>query len=259
MDVVALLGYIEPRTVNSQASAEVAGNPAISARSVTKRFGDVVALDNVDIDLHRGEVHALMGENGAGKSTLNRVLFGLHQPDAGWLELEGQRVTVPSPAEAIDYGIGMVHQHYALVAAMTVAENVALGVETTGGRGLLPKALRRPDVRGVADRLGELSERHGLELRPNARVSDLGIGERQRVEILRALYYEARILLFDEPTAVLTPEESERLIVMLPSASRRRRCRGAGDAQTARGIERSRSVHVSTRRATRWQSAPRRS
>ncbi|WP_328774561.1 ABC transporter ATP-binding protein [Deinococcus aquaedulcis] len=176
------------------------GPPALRLRGVTKRFPGVVANDRVDLTVARGEVLALLGENGAGKSTLISMLYGLYQPDEGTLEVQGQPVRIGSPAQARRLGIGLVPQHPLLVARHTVAENLALGT----GRGLFP-------ARQVAARLGELSARYGLEVRPEARVADLSPGEKQRVEILRALLGGARVLILDEPTSVLTPQEAEGL------------------------------------------------
>ncbi len=172
----------------------------VELRGITKRFGGVVANAGVDLDVGRGEVLALLGENGAGKSTLMNVLFGLYRPDAGVILLDGDEVTFASPADAIAAGIGMVHQHFMLVPVFTVAENVMLGIEPTGRLGRLDR-LR------ASRRVAELSERYGLAVEPDALIEDLPVGVQQRVEILKALYREARCLILDEPTAVLTPAE----------------------------------------------------
>ena len=174
--------------------------PALRLRAITKRFPGVVANDAVDLTVHAGEVLALLGENGAGKSTLISILYGLYQPDEGAVELAGQPVRIGSPAQARKLGIGLVPQHPLLVARHSVAENLALG----GGAGLFP-------ARGVAGRIRELSARYGLEVDPGARVADLSPGEKQRVEIVRALLGGARVLILDEPTSVLTPQEAEGL------------------------------------------------
>ena len=181
--------------------------PALELRGITKRFGPVVANDRVDFDLRRGEVHALLGENGAGKSTLMSVLYGLYHPDQGEILLDGEQARIGSPAQAIELGIGMVHQHFMLVPVMTVTENIVLGDEPRRG-GLL-------DVREGARRVRELSERYGLAVDPEALIEQVTVGSQQRVEILRALYREARILILDEPTAVLTTQEAHELFEVL--------------------------------------------
>ncbi|MFG1705833.1 ABC transporter ATP-binding protein [Nonomuraea sp. M3C6] len=174
---------------------------------VTKRFGSVLANDGIDLAVARGEVHAVVGENGAGKSTLMSVLYGLHRPDAGHVLREGRRVRLRSPADAIAHGLGMVHQRFRLFPELTVAENVVLGAEPVA-RGAVDRAAAR---RAVAD----LGERYGLRADPSARVGRLPVGVRQRVEILRALYRRAEVLILDEPTAVLTPGEADRLFEVL--------------------------------------------
>ena len=180
-----------------------AGAPVLEATGVTKRFGQVTACDEVDFTLRRGEIHGVLGENGAGKSTLMRVIFGLTLADEGLLKLDGQPVRILDPLEAGRRGIGMVHQHYSLVDALTVWENAALGEQ---GR-IDPAATRR--------RIAEISEKYGLEVDPDARVRDLPAGIRQRVEIIKCLRREPRIIILDEPTSVLTPSESEQLFDVL--------------------------------------------
>jgi len=173
---------------------------------IVKRFPGVVANDGVDFEAAVGEVHALLGENGAGKSTLSNILTGLYRPDEGEILLYGEPVHFANPREALDAGIGMVHQHFRLVETFTVAENIAL-VEHGGSF--------RIDPGGIESRVTELGARYGLQVDPRARIWQLSIGEQQRVEILKALYRNARILILDEPTAVLTPQEAETLFVTL--------------------------------------------
>ncbi len=185
------------------------GVAAVAMRGITKRFPGVVANDAVDFEAAVGEVHALLGENGAGKSTLSNILTGLYHPDEGELELFGSPVALGSPRDALDAGIGMVHQHFRLVDTFTVAENVVLGDHRAVGRSLLLH--RRETERAVA----ELGERFGLAVDPRAKIWQLSVGEQQRVEILKALYRDARILILDEPTAVLTPQEAEGLFATL--------------------------------------------
>ncbi|HEY7064720.1 MAG TPA: ABC transporter ATP-binding protein [Chloroflexota bacterium] len=182
--------------------------PLLEARGITKRFGAILANDGVDFTLHAGEVHALVGENGAGKTTLMNVCYGLECPDAGTLLVRGVPVALRQPADALRLGIGMVHQHFMLVPVFTVLENVVLGVEPSGPLG----ALDRPAARA---RLRALGERYALPVEPDARVENLAVGQQQRVEILKALYREARILILDEPTAVLTPQEVADLFAVL--------------------------------------------
>jgi ABC-type uncharacterized transport system ATPase subunit len=176
----------------------------LELRGITKRFGSLVANDQIDLSVAPGQVHALLGENGAGKSTLMNVLYGLMQPDEGEILLDGKAVRFHSPKDAIAAGIGMVHQHFMLVPVFTVAENVTLGIEETNRAGLLERRKTRRDVRA-------LSQRYGLQIDPDALVEDLPVGSQQRVEIVKALVREATVLILDEPTAVLTPAETEDL------------------------------------------------
>jgi general nucleoside transport system ATP-binding protein len=176
----------------------------LELKGITKRFGSLVANDRIDLAVAPGQVHALLGENGAGKTTLMNVLYGLLQPDEGEILLDGKAVRFHSPRDAIAAGIGMVHQHFMLVPVFTVAENVTLGIEETNRSGLLSRRKARRDV-------GELSRRYGLEIDPDALVEDLPVGIQQRVEIVKALVRQATVLILDEPTAVLTPAETEDL------------------------------------------------
>ncbi len=176
----------------------------LEAKGITKRFPGVLANDSIDLDLHEGEILALLGENGAGKSTLMNVLYGLYHPDEGEIWIKGEEVQLEGPRDAIDRGIGMVHQHFQLVPVMTVAENVVLGSETVRGLDRLDKKQAQAKVR-------ELSEQYGLMVDPDAVIEDLAVGLQQRVEIIKALYRRADILILDEPTAVLTPQEANEL------------------------------------------------
>ena len=187
--------------------------PLLELKGITKRFPGVVANDGVDFDLRRGEVHALLGENGAGKSTLMNVLYGLYQPDEGELRIKGKPVAMRSPRDAIDLGIGMVHQHFMLIPVMTVAENIVLGVEPTREKVLLDQA-------AAEERVKRIAATFKFAIDPHARVEDISVGQQQRVEILKALYRGAEILILDEPTAVLTPQEALELFGILRTLTR---------------------------------------
>jgi ABC-type uncharacterized transport system ATPase subunit len=175
----------------------------LELRGITKRFPGTIANDHIDFDLVPGEVHALLGENGAGKSTLMNVLFGLYHADEGEVRVHGKAVSISSPRDALEHGIGMVHQHFMLIPVMTVAENIILGREPHRGALL--------DVAKAEDRVEEISRRFGLDVDPHARVRDISVSQQQRAEILKALYGDAEVLILDEPTAVLTPQETEEL------------------------------------------------
>ncbi len=187
--------------------------PVLELHGISKQFPGVRANDHIDFDLRRREVHALLGENGAGKSTLMNILYGLYKPDEGQILVNGRQMTFRSPREAIPAGIGMVHQHFMLIPVMTVAENIVLAVEPTQGGVFL-------DHRAAARRVRDLSRTFGLELDPDVRIQDLTVGQQQRVEILKALYRNADILILDEPTAVLTPQESSELFEIIRTLQR---------------------------------------
>ncbi|HEX5245771.1 MAG TPA: ABC transporter ATP-binding protein [Gaiellaceae bacterium] len=181
----------------------------LEMRGIRKEFPGIVANDDVSLDIRRGEVHALLGENGAGKSTLMNILYGLYKPDGGAILMHGKPVTFGSARDAIQAGIGMVHQHFMLIPVMTVAENIVLGVEPRNGVLL--------DEHGAERRVRELSEQFNLAVNPSSLVSDITVGQEQRVEILKALYRGADVLILDEPTAVLTPQEAQELFGIIRS------------------------------------------
>jgi simple sugar transport system ATP-binding protein len=182
----------------------------LELRGITKQFPGVVANDHIDFDLQESEVHVLLGENGAGKSTLMSIVYGLYHPDEGEILVRGRPVTMHSPRDAIRHGIGMVHQHFMLIPVMTVAENILLAIEPTHGGIFL-------DYRAGVRRVRELSEQYGLAVDPTARVENISVAQQQRVEILKALYRGADILILDEPTAVLTPQEADELFAIIRS------------------------------------------
>jgi ABC-type uncharacterized transport system ATPase subunit len=183
--------------------------PLLELKGITKRFPGVVANDHVDFELAPGEVHALLGENGAGKSTLMNILYGLYHPDEGEFRLREQPLRIDSPKAAIDAGIGMVHQHFMLIPVMSVAENIVLAVEPRKGPFI--------DLDAANEKVRDISRRFGLAVRPEARIESISVGMQQRVEILKALYRGAEILILDEPTAVLTPQEAEELFEIIRS------------------------------------------
>ena len=189
----------------------------LELRGITKTFGQLVANDHIDLVVEPGQIHALLGENGAGKSTLMNVLYGLYQPDAGEIFVDDEKVSFKGPGDAVAAGIGMVHQHFMLVPVFTVAESVALGYEPT-------KALGRLDLQAARKKVQELSAQFGFDIDPDALIEDLPVGAQQRVEIIKALSRDAKVLILDEPTAVLTPQETDELIAIM------RQLRDAGTA-----------------------------
>lgn len=184
----------------------------IEMREITKVFGDFVANDKINLNLQKGEIHALLGENGAGKSTLMNMLAGLLEPTSGDIMVNGQSVSIDSPSKSSQLGIGMVHQHFMLVEAFTVAENIILGNEITSGL--------RLDTKKAHEEIMSLSQKYGLAVNPQAKVADISVGAQQRVEILKTLYRGADILIFDEPTAVLTPAEIAELITIMKNLAK---------------------------------------
>ncbi|MDA0290174.1 MAG: ATP-binding cassette domain-containing protein, partial [Actinobacteria bacterium] len=180
----------------------------LELQGMTKRFGPVVANDNISLVVEPGQIHALLGENGAGKSTLMNLLYGLYQPDEGRIVLDGVEQAFSGPGDAMDAGIGMVHQHFMLVPVFSVAENVVLGNEPSTRWGSLDLATARERVR-------EISARFGFDIDPDATIEDLPVGIQQRVEIVKALAREAKVLILDEPTAVLTPQETDELMAIM--------------------------------------------
>jgi ABC-type uncharacterized transport system ATPase subunit len=185
----------------------------LEMRGIRKEFPGIVANDNVDLDVRRGEVHALLGENGAGKSTLMNILYGLYKPDGGEIRVRGNPVSFSSAKDAIEAGIGMVHQHFMLIPVMTVAENIVLGTEPVRAGILL-------DERAAARRVQELAKSFNFEIDPDARIDSITVGQQQRIEIMKALYRNASILILDEPTAVLTPQEASDLFEILRTLKR---------------------------------------
>lgn len=180
----------------------------VEMKNITKKFGSFVANDNINLTVHKGEVHALLGENGAGKSTLMNILYGLYHQTSGEIHINGKLVNMDNPNVAIENGIGMVHQHFMLVQPFTVAQNIILGTEPTKGLGAV-------DINKAIQDVKDISEKYGLYVDPNAKVEDITVGMQQRVEILKALYRGAEILILDEPTAVLTPKEIQELIQII--------------------------------------------
>ena len=181
--------------------------PAIEMREIVKKFGDFTANDHVNLLVHKGEVHAILGENGAGKSTLMNVLYGLYQPTSGQIFVGGKEEVIHSPSRAIELGIGMVHQHFMLVQPFSVTENIILGMEPMKGLTV--------DLKTARKRVEEISKRYNMQVDPDAKIEDISVGMQQRVEILKMLYRDNEILIFDEPTAVLTPQEIDELMEIM--------------------------------------------
>ncbi len=179
----------------------------IAMHDIVKKFGDFVANDGINLTVHKGEVHAILGENGAGKSTLMNVLYGLYHPTSGYIEVNGNKAAIDSPEKAIELGIGMVHQHFMLVQPFSVTENIILGMEPVKGLTV--------DLKSAREQVIELSQRYGLQVDPDAKIEDISVGMQQRVEILKVLYRGADILILDEPTASLTPQEIGELIEII--------------------------------------------
>ncbi len=184
---------------------EVNPSYAVQMHGIVKMFGSFCALDHVDLDVERGSIHAILGENGAARASLMNVLYGLYQAEEGEIFLGGEKVSISNPNDAIAHGIGMVHQHFMLVDNFTVTQNIILGQEPCRGAGLL-------DMKAAGQRVRDIIAEYGLEVDPDAKIEDISVGMQQRVEILKALYRGADILILDEPTAVLTPQEIDRLV-----------------------------------------------
>ena len=185
---------------------------SLEMRGIVKRFPGVLANDHVDFDVKAGEIHALLGENGAGKSTLMKILYGLYQPDEGEVFLNGRSIQIHSPTDSLEYGIGMIHQHFMLVPNLTVVENVALGLYNT--------SFFKLDLAEVREKILEVSRKYGLAVTPEAFIWQLSVGEQQRVELIKVLCLGANLLVLDEPTAALTPQETDELIALLKKMTR---------------------------------------
>ncbi|MBR6794698.1 MAG: ATP-binding cassette domain-containing protein, partial [Clostridia bacterium] len=178
--------------------------PALELKGITKRFGEVVANRDVDLDVRHGEILAILGENGSGKTTLMNMISGIYFPDEGEIFIDGAPVTIASPKDAFSYGIGMIHQHFKLIDVFTAAENIVLGIEDG-----------KYDLKRATERIAEITARYGFELDPKKKIYDMAVSEKQTVEIIKVLYRGAEILILDEPTAVLTPQETQKLFAVL--------------------------------------------
>jgi ABC-type uncharacterized transport system ATPase subunit len=199
------------KTVSNSSNADMS-TVTIQMKNIVKKFGNFTANDHINLTVHKGEVHAILGENGAGKSTLMNVLYGIYQPTEGTIEVDGKEVSIDGPEQAIKLGIGMVHQHFMLIQPFTVTENIILGAEPT--KGLVV------DKESARNKIVELSERYGLKVDPDARIEDISVGMQQRVEILKVLYRGAKYLILDEPTSSLTPQEITELMEIIKNLTR---------------------------------------
>lgn len=208
---MVLISLKESKTNDSEGSA-----PILEMKSITKKFPGVIANSDVDFSIEKGEIHGLLGENGAGKTTLMNILYGLYDSDEGEIFVRGERVRIDSPKDAIDLGIGMVHQHFKLLPPMTVTENIVLGIEEGEGRFFL-------DEKAAVEKIRKLGEKYGLEVDPTAKILDLSLAEQQRVEILKMLYRDVDILIMDEPTSALAPPEVDQLMDILKSMAEEER------------------------------------
>lgn len=199
--------YKTRRNLRGRVSHIDENTAVIQMKDIVKKFGDFVANDHINLTVHKGEVHAILGENGAGKSTLMNVLYGLYQPTEGTIAINGKEVVIDGPKKAIEMGIGMVHQHFMLVQPFTVTENIILGMEPMKGV--------RVDLKTARQKVIEISERYNMKVDPDAKIEDISVGMQQRVEILKVLYRGAQNLILDEPTASLTPQEIAELIEII--------------------------------------------
>ena len=185
---------------------------AVKMENIVKKFGSFTANDGINLTVHKGEVHSILGENGAGKSTLMNVLYGMYRPTSGQIYIKGEKVDISSPKHAIELGIGMVHQHFMLIQPFTVTENIVLGIEPVKGVKI--------DYKLAKKKVLEISEKYGMQVDPDARIEDISVGMQQRVEILKVLYRGADILILDEPTASLTPQEIDELMVIIKNLTK---------------------------------------
>ena len=189
--------------------------PAVSMRNITKTFGTITANKNVDLDIYRGEILSLLGENGSGKTTLMNMLSGIYFPDEGEISIDGEPVVISSPKDAFDHGIGMIHQHFKLVNVFTAAQNIILGIDQNTENGKKIPGFSKLDVKNASKKIREICELYGFDVDPDQKVYDMSVSQKQTVEIVKVLYKGADILILDEPTAVLTPQETEKLFAVL--------------------------------------------
>ena len=183
------------------------GNVAIELRNISKRFGSVVANKDVNLSVYNGEILSLLGENGSGKTTLMNMISGIYFPDEGQILIDGKEAVISSPKDAFDYKIGMIHQHFKLVDVFSAAENIVLGLENEG----------KFDINAISKRVQEISDKYGFDIDPRKKIYEMSVSEKQTVEIIKVLYRGANILILDEPTAVLTPQETQKLFKILRS------------------------------------------